>query len=104
MANSQSQYERELAALKQIGSYFPYIGYAIQAYGVYQQLFGPAKKQIDWNQIIRDAESRIIDAQKKLQVNAKLAEMRAVSKFWTDTCVPFLRASKLPVMEVWCYR
>lgn len=89
-----SSYDSDLAALKAIGSFIPYIGYAIQAYGFYQTLFGPARKTIDWKKIVAASEKRIQDGIHEQAFVTKVAELKAVSNFWDETCVPFLKRSK----------
>lgn len=90
----------ELLALTGIASFTLYIGHAVKNYGAPQKIFEPAKKPIDWNQLIASAEKRILgggDPFRKQTFTEKLDQLRGVSSFWNDTCARFLAKSEYPI-------
>ncbi|KAF4207317.1 hypothetical protein CNMCM8927_003591 [Aspergillus lentulus] len=67
------------------------VGAAFTAYGKYQEVFGPALQEINWKEYIEASERRIITAAKVAQFKDYTRRLQNLSKFWSETCVDFLR-------------
>jgi hypothetical protein len=78
----------EWAALKAVSEG---LGVAFTAYGMYQELFGPALQTIDWIQYIKASEQRIISAVKEIKFKTYTRRLATLSEWWTGTCISFLR-------------
>ena len=71
----------EVAAL---GTVATYIGYAYQAYGAYDFVFGPAQHEINWNAYIMASEKRIIAAGEAIKFKESTGKLRALAAWWND--------------------
>ena len=74
------------------------VGTAVAVYGTYQDFFGPAKKEVNWNEYIIASEKRIIRELNKQTFQRYKGDMMFVSKWWEDNCVDFLRKREFPII------
>ncbi|CAI7640724.1 unnamed protein product [Penicillium pancosmium] len=74
-----------------LGAVAEAVGAVIAAYGTYQDVFGPAKQEIDWNKYIVASEKRIIrDSDRKI-FKDYYGNIMTVSEWWEGTCAEILK-------------
>lgn len=73
---------------------------AVAVYGTYQELFGPAKQEVNWNQYIIASEKRIVREINQKVFQEYKGNIMFVSKWWEETCVNFLQKREFAVLFV----